>query len=308
MTATNSIGAVAACVKWVDLHPETDVANGVPRPSEHSWGFSEADRAAFEVAMRLAEAARTDAVLVCAGPVNAKAALRELAASGASRAVLIEHPMEAGPGTSGAVLAGVLGAGGLGAHTVVCGDMSNGRGSGSVPAILAHHLGAAQALGLLEVSGVPGDRLRAVRRLDGARREVIEVTGPAVLSVEGSVAHPRRAPLPAILGATAPEVEVITTGTHHAAAPLARVLPWRPPPRQLPAPRAPDAFGRVLELTGALTARTPPRTVEASPTDAAKAILDQLRSWGYLSSDQRVDNTTSGDDPGPGFEHFTAPG
>lgn len=294
MTATTSIGPVAACVKWVDLHPETDVANGVPRPSVHSWGFSEADRAALEVAMRLAEAARTDAVLVCAGPVGAGAALRELAASGASRAVLVEHPLHAGPGTSGAVLAGVLGAGGLGVHSVVCGDMSNGRGSGSVPAILAHHLGAAQALGLLEVSGVPGERMRAVRRLDGARREVIEITGPVVLSVEGSVAHLRRAPLSATLGATAPEVEVITPGTHHAAAQVARVLPWRPPPRQLPAPHAPDAFDRVLELTGALADRTPPRTVEATPAEAARVILDQLRSWGYLSGEHPMGTTNTG--------------
>lgn len=296
MTAATSIGPVAACVKWVDLHPETDVANGVPRPSVHSWGFSEADRAALEVAIRLAEAAGTDAVLVCAGPVEAKAALQELAASGASRAVLVDHPLHAGPGTSGAVLAGVLGAAGLGVHSVVCGDMSNGRGSGSVPAILAHHLGAAQALGLLEVSGVPGDRMRAVRRLDGARREVIEITGPAVLSVEGSVARLRRAPLSATLGATAPKVEVITPGTHHAAAQVARVLPWRPPPRQLPAPHAPDAFDRVLELTGALTDRTPPRTVEASPSEAARVILDQLRSWGYLSDEHPTGTTTGSTD------------
>lgn len=278
------IGPIAACVKWVDLHPETDVANGVPRPSAHSWGFSEADRAAFEVAMRLAEAGRTEVVLVCAGPVEAEGALGELAASGASRTVLVEHPPHAGPGTSGAVLAGVLGPGGLGVHSVICGDISNGRGSGSVPAILAHHLGAAQALGLLEVSGVPGERLRAVRRLDGARREVIEIRGPAVLSVEGSVARLRRATLSATLGEGAPEVEVITPGTHHAATRVARVLPWRPPPRHLPAPHSPAAFARVLELTGALTERTPPRTVEVPPPDAAQVILDQLRSWGYLDT------------------------
>lgn len=276
------IGPIAACVKWVDLHPETDVANGVPRPSAHSWGFSEADRAALEVAMRLGEAAGTDVVLVCAGPIEAKGALGELAASGASRAILVDHPLHSAAGTSGAVLAGVLGAGGLGVHGVVCGDMSNGRGSGSVPAILAHHLGAAQALGLLEVSGAPGERIRAVRRLDGARREVVSIHGLAVLSVEGSVAHLRRAPLSATLGAGAPEVEVITPGAHHPAPRIARVLPWRPPPRRLPAPHSPDAFARVLELTGALTEHTPPRTVEVSPRDAAQVILDQLRTWGYL--------------------------
>lgn len=281
-TPTGPLGPVAACVKWVDLHPETDVANGVPRPSAHSWGFSEADRAALEIAIRLAEAARTDAVVVCAGPIEAKGPLAELAASGASRAVLVDHPPHTGPGTSGAVLAGVLGTGGLGVHSVVCGDISNGRGSGSVPAILAHHLGTAQALGLLEITGVPGKGLRAIRRLDGARREVIEITGPAVVSVEGSVAHLRRAPLAATMGVGAPDVEVITPATHHTPTRVARVLPWRPPPRHLPAPHAPDALSRVLELTGALAERTPPRMVEASPPEAAQVIVDQLRSWGYL--------------------------
>ncbi|MCZ7628622.1 MAG: hypothetical protein M5U19_05990 [Microthrixaceae bacterium] len=38
----------------------------------------------------------------------------------------------------------------------------------------------------------------------------------------------------------------------------------------------------MLELTGALTEHTPPRTVEVSPRDAAQVILDQLRTWGYL--------------------------
>jgi electron transfer flavoprotein beta subunit len=129
---------------------------------------------------------------------------------------------------------------------------------------------------------------------------VIEVCGPAVLSVEGSVAQLRRAPLSATLGSTAPEVEVITTGTHLAAAPVARVLPWRPPPRRLPAPGASDAFGRIVELTGALADRTPPRTVEASPTDAAMAILDQLRSGGYLGRDHPMD-TTANSNPGADF-------
>ena len=75
------------------------------------------------------------------------------------------------------------------------------RGTGSVPAFLAHELGNAQALGLVEVdTGHAVDRAvdcACVRRLDGGRREVLDVAAPAVLSVEGSVRRLRRAPLAA---------------------------------------------------------------------------------------------------------------
>ncbi len=281
MNAETDPRMVAACVKWVDLRPELDPRTGLPTPSAHSWGFSEADRAAFEVALRLAEAAGTTAVVVCAGPTEALDGLAQLAASGPTRAVLVERPPDAPAGTSGVALAGVLGPQGLDVSTVVCGDMSYGRGSGTVPALIAHHLGFAQALGLIDVN--PTERgLRGVRRLDGARREIIEVERPVVISVEGSVARLRRAPLDATLSGERDRIEVVrSTGSTPVANP-GRIVPWRPPARSVPAPRDPDAFNRVLELTGALTDRTPPRTIEADPPEAAALIVDQLRSWGYL--------------------------
>ena len=276
----------AACVKWVDLHPGVDPATALPEPSAHSWGFSEADRAALEVALRLAEARGTEAVVVCAGPLEARRCLAELAASGPARAVLVEHDHQSGPGTSGVVLAGVLGPRHLDVDLVVCGDMSNGRGSGSVPAVVAHHLGFAQALGLIELDPGPGT-LRAVRRLDGARREVVSVDGPAVLSVEGSVAALRRAPLGAATSAamTSEAVEVVRTDPHHAPERPTRVVPWRPPPRAVPAPHEADAFSRIVALTGAMADHSPPRSVEGSPETAAELILEQLRTWGYLARD-----------------------
>ncbi|MEZ5239830.1 MAG: mycofactocin-associated electron transfer flavoprotein beta subunit [Microthrixaceae bacterium] len=281
---SSSPGSVVACVKWVDLRPETDPSTGLPEPSRHSWGFSEADRAAVEVALRLGAEEDLEVVVVCAGPLDARPGLAELAASGASRAVLLEHGPETGPGTSGVVLAGLLGPRKLNARMVVCGDISTGRGSGSVPAVLAHHLGFAQALGLLEVSR-HGSGIRAVRRLDGARREVLEVKGPVVLSVEGSVARLRRAPLSARTGSGTEAVEVVRASPHHSPTRPARVVPWRPPPRAVPAPAGEEAFARVVSLTGALSERTPPRTVEAEPRRAAELLLEQLSGWGYLAAD-----------------------
>jgi len=52
-------------------------------------------------------------------------------------------------------------------------------------------------------------------------------------------------------------------------------------------PTGEHALDRIVALTGALVDRTPPRTVDLEPAAAADAILDQLRSWGYV-------------EPGPG--------
>jgi electron transfer flavoprotein beta subunit len=121
-----------------------------------------------------------------------------------------------------------------------------------------------------------------VRRLDGGRREALRVVAPAVLSVEGAVAELRRAPLAAVLASQGAEPEVASSSVDpHVEEP--RLRPWRPPPRVVAAPHGDDALMRIVQLTGALVDRTPPRTLELDPPDAADAIVEQLRAWGYLT-------------------------
>ncbi|MGB6057532.1 MAG: mycofactocin-associated electron transfer flavoprotein beta subunit, partial [Microthrixaceae bacterium] len=320
---------IAVCVKWATLHAEVDPIRGTVQTFNHDAGFSEADLAAVETALRLAEAwttagTATSVIAVCVGPETADGALRGLMACGVSRSVRIDYRSDAGPVqqlTSAAVaklLANEIVA--SGARMVICGDVSADRGSGSVPAFLAHRLGAAQALGLIEVraaapegavsstgaatstgavssgkaasSGGAGSpesatvvgRVNGVRRLDGARREVLHVTTPAVISVEGAVADLRRASLPASIAARAAVVEVRTpTGGEEVETAL--LGPWRPRARVVAAPDAPDALSRIVTLTGATSNRTPARTEHLEPADAARAILDQLTEWGYLGDD-----------------------
>jgi electron transfer flavoprotein beta subunit len=272
---------VSACVKWVDLHPEIDPIHGNVVPSARGGGFSPADEAALEVALRLAAAWEAECVLICAGPAEAEGDLSALGAAGADRIVRVDHSSEQDSSLTADVLASVLGPGDLAADVVVCGDLSYDRGSGSVPALLAHHLAAAQALGLIEVGAEPNGLVRAVRRLDGGRRELIETRAPCVLSVEGSTAVLRRAPWSsALASATSAAVEVRQRRLEGHVEPP-RLRPWRPRARVLPAPDGATAFARVVALTGASAERTPPRTVEAEPHEAARLILDQIADWGY---------------------------
>ncbi len=283
---------IAVCWKWVSLDRE--------READRRWsGVSAADEAALEVALCIADRAdaspgspASEVTVVCLGPPSADDVLREAIAAGATAAVRVDASTELDSQVVAVALAEHLGDRDL----VVCGDYSLDRGTGSVPAFLAGELSMAQALGLLEValagddastwSPEPGPRgttsaLRVVRRLDGGRREILEVTPPAVLSVEGSAASLRRASLAASLAArTAP---VATVRGPHGRLPEAEIHPYRPRARVLPAPTGGslDRVRQILDVGGS-DAHAELLTLDAPA--AASKILDQLRSWGYFDA------------------------
>lgn len=275
---------IAVCLKWTPSRLDGGPVG--PDPGDDRFaGVSPADRAALELALRLAAVTGTEVVAVAAGPVGAERTLRDALAAGATRAVRLDMPTDSDSRDVAFELAQVLGD----ATVVLCGDYSLDRGSGSVPAFVAHHLAAAQALGLVAIdvdatgatSGSDAPRVHVVRRLDGGRRELLAVPMPCVLSVEGSVATLRRAPLPRVLAARSARVEVVATPpAHHHGAP-AIVTSYRPRARVMPAPTG-GALDRVRSLTDAGTASTRGETIEVPPREAAARILAALREWGHL--------------------------
>jgi electron transfer flavoprotein beta subunit len=246
-------------------------------------GTSAADRAALEIALRLAAPAGDGVVVVCVGPPPAERGLREALASGATGAVRVDAPT----GLAGSAVAAAVAGLAAGARWVLCGDVSADRGTGSVPAFLAAELGVAQALGLVAVDVEDDGRVRGVRRLDGGRREVLSLEPPAVLSVEGAVARLRRATLPDELAARRATIEVIAgpAGPVEAAA---AVRPYRPRPRERPAPEG-GALDRVRRLTATGSASAAhAETVVLDPPAAADRILAALGEWGYVDPGSQV--------------------
>jgi electron transfer flavoprotein beta subunit len=279
------MSVVAVALKCVARRPEVDPLAGTVRHDRRNSGFSLADAAALEWALRLGEAWRLPVTAITAGPPEAEVVLREAAACGTGQ--LVRVPAEAGaPSESVARALGPR----LGTAVVVCcGDYSADRGSGSVPAFLAGQLDAAQALGLTGL--VPGERgdLVAQRRLDGGRRERLRLGAPAVISVEPGAARLRRASLSGLMAA---RQAVIETAADEAArsGPAAsghrvrvlRTVPYRPRPKTLPPPPGASPRDRLQALTGALSERTPPRVVRASPEEAADELIRYLKDQGYL--------------------------
>jgi electron transfer flavoprotein beta subunit len=263
---------VAACVRWVDVRPEIDLLTGQVTTDVRGGGFSAADQAAVEIALCLGQDWDATVDLVSVGGPEIEPALRDLGATGVDRIVRVDGGDVAGG------LAGVLGA----VDLVVCGDYSLDGGSGAVPALLAHELGTAQALGLVALEVGPPGVATGTRRLGGGRAERLRITTPAVISVEGSMATLRRAPLPALLAGAHRVVDVARGVVAGRQPTVVEVGPWRPRARALPPPSGDDPRDRIIALTGALVDRTPPRLVELEPEAAADAIVAQLRDWGYL--------------------------
>jgi electron transfer flavoprotein beta subunit len=262
---------IVACVKWSSPAGEDD---------DRFAGVSPADQAALEIALQLGTALGLDVTALSAGPAGADGVLRQAIAAGADHVLRLDLPAAAASRDVGVALAQACGS----AAIVVCGDHSLDRGSGSVPAFIAHHLEHAQALGLVSID-VPASTaaaVRAVRRLDAGRREVLSVPMPCVLSVESSVASLRRAPLPRALraGTTAVETRAIAHSIDQA--PLGVITPFRPRARVLPAPVGAGALDRIRQLTDAGTAPARGETVELAPDLAAAKIAATLREWGYL--------------------------
>jgi electron transfer flavoprotein beta subunit len=264
---------IVACLKWTSVEGDDDRFTGV----------SPADQTALEVALQLGEAFGIEVVALSAGPVGAEAVLRDALACGAERARRLDVSRLSESRDVGAALADAV----SDARVVVCGDHSLDRGSGSVPAYVAHGLGAAQALGLvsLDLTASSPSALRGVRRLDGGRREIVSVPTPCVISVEHSVASLRRASLRRAMAADTARIWVDGPSRAGADRPAVagQITPFRPRARVLPAPVGAEALDRVRQLTDAGSAPSRGETVYLPPREAAERIVATLRQWGYLA-------------------------
>lgn len=278
---TDPVPLLAVCWKWVDRRPDINAVTGAVENADARFGgVSEADAAALEMALQVAHAWGGRVRVVTAGGSDADRALRDALAVGAHEVLRVDLD----PRVTSAVVAGALAEVVSDAAVVWCGDYSADRGSGSVPAFVAARLGRASAFGAVAVD-LPenGDRttLRVVRRLDGGRREVLAMAVPAVVSVEGSVATLRRAPLASMLRAERAEIPTVTwpvaLETHRSSQ-----RPFRPRARALAAPQGLTALDRVRQLTGSSgdVSSTRAEVVTLDPRAAAERILHELNRWG----------------------------
>jgi electron transfer flavoprotein beta subunit len=281
---------IVACLRCTDLRPNVDPVTGAVRRHPLTGTAAPAEWAALEIALRVAGAWDGRVLALTAGPPAAETVLREALAVGAE-AVRVQWP-DGEPGGDGyladlagderALAAALAGAAGPRRPALVlCGDRSADRGTGAMPAFLAHELGASQALGLVSLEVADG-QLLAQRRLPGGRRERLRVPVPAVCSVEAAGVRLRRAPLPAMLAAQRAVIPVATAGAALRPVRVGSPRPYAPRTHAVPDVPAGTAHERLLALSAVLTQREPPVVISpASASAAAGALLGYLHRAGY---------------------------
>jgi electron transfer flavoprotein beta subunit len=275
---------VVVLARCTDLRVEVDPLTGAISRDPRAAALSASDAAAVEHGLRLGSAWGARTLVLTAGGPECDGPLREVLSLGAEvrrvpvRGSYVEELATDERALAKALVAAIGGRPDL----VVCADRSSDRGTGALPAFVAHELGIVQAPGLVSLE-LDGDDLMGERRLDYGRRERMRIPLPAVCSVEAAGVRLRRASLPASLAAAnaaVPVAEVLVPG------PAVRVLgarASRPRPRHLPAPTG-SSRERLLALTGALLSHEPPTVVgPVDAPEAADALLDFLARNGYLS-------------------------
>jgi electron transfer flavoprotein beta subunit len=295
---------IVACLRINDLRPTVDPLDGSVTRDPLGVGLSPADAAALEHALRLADAWDGRVLAVSVGPDSIEAVLRDVAALGVEVVrVPADHESdghryvtelaEDEHALARTIVAAIqpFGAPDL----VVCGDRSVDRGTGALPAYLAHELGCCQALGLVALAAVGPGTLMVERRLDGGWRERLRVHLPAVCSVEGAGLRLRRASLAGALAvdnvATAIDRSLgVARAAANAGPPgpmhIGATRPFTPRTRALPAPEGDDPRLRLLALTGALVAHEPPVVVHpADAAEAADVLLAFLARHDYVDPD-----------------------
>jgi len=303
---------IVVCLRISDLRPTVAPLDGSVTRDPLGAGLSPADAAALEHALRLADMWGGRVLAVSVGPESIETVLRDVAGLGVEVVrIPIDHQDDAiryvtelaedEHALARTIVEAIRRFGTP--DLVLCGDRSIDRGTGALPAFLAHELGCSQALGLVAMAADGSGTLVVERRLDGGWRERLRVRLPAVCSVEGAGVRLRRASLAGALAVangvnsgnrSISRVEAAADAGASRQVHVGAIRPFAPRPRVLPAPDGDDPRLRLLALTGALVAHEPPVVVH--PADSAAAgdlFLAFLARHGYIGVDP-VNTATDG--------------
>lgn len=277
-------GLVVVLARCTDLRAEVDPLTGAVARDARTVAFSSSDAAAVEHGLRIGKAWGARTLVITAGGPECDGPLREVLSLGAEvrRVATRGTYLDELAADERALARALVAAMGETPDLVLCADRSADRGTGALPAFVAHELGAVQAPGLVSLE-LDGDALVAERRLDYGRRERMRVPLPAVCSVEGAGVRLRRAGLPESLAAAKAEVPVVPATPAPSGVRVLGARASRPRPRHVAAPTG-SSRERLLALTGALLSHEPPTVVgPVSASEAADALLEFLARNGYLS-------------------------
>lgn len=188
---------IVVCVKQVparDSVIRVSEGGGWIETEDLTLEMNEPDAYALEEALRVKEEHGGEVLAVSAGPESASSTLREALAKGADRALLIEDERfaRADPLTTARALAAALKD--ESPDLILTGLQSDDTGFGQTGVVLAELLGLPAATIIMEVALADG-RLRLKRELESGWFQRLEMSLPALLTIQSGINKPRYATL-----------------------------------------------------------------------------------------------------------------
>ena len=170
---------------------------------------SEADNYALEEALRLKEKHGGEVVVISLGGEEAGRVLRSGLAMGADRAIHLLDPKFKGSdefATAEALAKAIQKDGG--GDLILTGVQSDDLGTGMTGVMLAEFLGFGHATVVVGVEvGSDSKTLHVKRELEGGMNETVELSTPAVLTIQFGINQPRYASLKGIMAAKKKEMK-----------------------------------------------------------------------------------------------------
>jgi electron transfer flavoprotein beta subunit len=224
---------------------------------------SEADNYALEEALRLKEKHGGEVVVISMGGEEAARVLRSGLAMGADRALHVRDETFKGSDefVTAEILSKAIEKDGC-ADIVLTGVQSDDLGTGMTGVMLAGFLNVAHATVVIALEVHPDVRtVKARRELEGGIQETVEISMPAVLTIQYGINQPRYASLKGIMAAKKKEFKVWAAGdlgiAGHEAGPAGTMY-------EIKEVLIPERKSRVEILTG-------------TPEEAAVKLVEKLR-------------------------------
>jgi electron transfer flavoprotein beta subunit len=175
------------------------------------WVMNPYDEIAVEEALKLKEAGKaTNVTVVTLGPkARCVDALRTALAMGADDAVLIDAPEDLDPSATAKALAAAIKAEGGEFKIILTGKLAIDDNASSVSQMIAEALSIPHATVISKLEAGDGN-VTVEREVEGGTREIVQLTGPAVVAANKGLNMPRYASLPGIMKAKKKPIKELT--------------------------------------------------------------------------------------------------
>jgi electron transfer flavoprotein beta subunit len=178
--------------------------------SNLAYGLNDYDRYALEELLRLKDAGKvTEVVALTVGPERAATVLRTCLATGADRAIHVKDAALEGsdPLAIATVIASAIKAEGF--SLVLAGLQADDDNYAQIGPLLARLMDRPCATAALSLTLQDGGVVRVEREMENNRLQVVDLTLPAVITVQTGINEPRYASLKGIMAAKKKEIRTV---------------------------------------------------------------------------------------------------